>query len=813
MYGVALTRLSFGFAAPSSYTEVSSASFTATPAVNRQLGTSASTRSARQRKGRRSSLRPAAVSSAVSDPSPTPVDSAIPTPGTATSISVQLAEGKTVTFESGRVARQAAGSVMVRAGDTMVLCTACASPGAEAGVDFLPLRVDYSEKFSSVGKTAGGFVKREGRPSEREVLTSRLIDRPLRPMFVDGYCNDVQVLANVFSYDGVNPGDPLAICGCAAALHISHIPLSKAVAGVRIAHVDGIFVVNPTIEEMSRSKTELVIAGTRDGILMIEGACDFLTEEQVLEALQIAHIAIGKLCDCLDELRALIGKEKQAVTPKTLSDDMIAQMANLSVDLDDAIAVVAKKPRERAMAEQKKVVWAKMAPTQDDRTRDPVAADNMDAMLRVAYKKYVSGRIRAKIMDAGIRPDGRDCFTVRPITIDQGYLPCTHGSSLFTRGETQALAVVTVGGDDMAQRYETLEGENQARFYLQYSFPPSSVGEVGRIGAPGRREIGHGKLAERALAAVLPPRDEFPYVLRVESSITESCGSSSMASVCGGCLALMDAGVPIFKPVAGIAMGLMIDDETGDVAILTDILGLEDALGDMDFKVAGTEDGITALQMDIKVEGISLDIMRRALKQAKAGRLHILREMFAVQPRSNATLPTTVPKVRSINIPVKRIGDVIGPGGRNIKAIIAKCGGENVININIEETGTVSFSSSDDTMIEQAMEMVKSAIATIEPGTRFDGTITKVLPFGCYISIGQGKEAWLHISDFDRKRTPSLDDVCKVGDQFQVQVVDVGRNGQLRVSRRACLPVGGQIPAADPILKAIRLREPRQESL
>lgn len=499
---------------------------------------------------------------------------AIQRPGPEVTSSADVAPGKTISFETGRVARQAGGSVIVRQGDTVVFCTACAEASSQPGVDFLPLRVDYAEKFSAGGRTSGSYVKREGRPSEHEILSSRLIDRPLRPMFADGYFNDVQVLASVMSYDERHTGDTLAICGCAAALHISNIPLSKAVAGVRIGRIGDEFVVNPTVDEMTQSKTNMVIAGTRDAVLMIEGSCEFLTEDQVLEAVEIAQAAIAKICGALDELREKAGKAKVSVEAKQFPSERLEQMTALASGLDEAIAVVEKKPRERAMAAIKNNVYAALAPTKEERALDSAAAEDAEALLGSTYKKFISGRIRSQVLNNGIRPDGRDTTTVRPITIDQGFLPCTHGSSLFTRGETQALAVATLGGDNMAQRFETLNGEDAARFYLQYSFPPSSVGEVGRIGAPGRREIGHGKLAERALAAVLPSKEEFPYVIRVESTIMESCGSSSMASVCGGCLALMNAGVPILEPVAGIAMGLLFDHDSERFAILTDILGL-----------------------------------------------------------------------------------------------------------------------------------------------------------------------------------------------------------------------------------------------
>lgn len=738
---------------------------------------------------------PLSVTVSQADPGRT---SAIPVPAKPVTVSVDLAPGKRVTFETGRVARQAHGSVIVRLGGTLVFCTACVETSSPPGIDFLPLRVDYAEKFSSVGKTSGSYIKREGRPSERETLCSRLIDRPLRPMFAKGFYNDVQLLANVLSYDGMHAGDSLAISGCAAALHISKVPLTKAVAGVRIAFVGGAFIVNPTVEESSQSKTDLVVAGTRDAVLMIEGVCDFLTEEQILQAVSVAQAAIAKLCDGLDKLRDLVGVEKMSVESSQLPPPVLARMKELAVGLDEAISVIEKKPREAAMEQVRLNVFAALRSSLEELAEDDDDLENYKVLLKAAYKAFISARIRSAIYSAGCRPDGRSKTTVRPITIDQGFLPCAHGSSLFTRGETQALAVATLGGEDMAQRSENLDGEESARFYLQYSFPPSSVGEVGRVGAPGRREIGHGKLAERALANILPNRDTFPYVVRVESIITESCGSSSMASVCGGCLALMDAGVPIVEPVAGIAMGLMLDKDSQTFAVLTDILGLEDALGDMDFKIAGTASGVSALQMDIKVEGITIDIMREALEQARVGRLHILGEMRKAQAEPNPILPSSLPKVRSFSIPVKRIGDVIGPGGRTIKSIIEQCGGEGNISISIEDGGVVSIASSNEAMVEQAISKVKSMIISIDVGSRFEGTVTKTLPFGAYVDIGSGKEGWLHISELEMKRTANVEDVVKVGEKVNVQVIEVGRNGQFRLSRKAALKnLSGKSAAKD----------------
>lgn len=701
--------------------------------------------------------------------------------------SVEIAEGKHVVFETGRVARQAAGSIIVRQGDTMVFCTVCTEPQTSSDIDFMPLRVDYNEKFSSRGRTVGSYMKREGKPTEREVLASRLIDRPLRPMFPKGYCDEVQVLANVFSYDGLHAGDTLAICGSAAALHLSQIPLSKAIAGVRVVLIDNRFVVSPTVPEIEQSETDLVIAGTRDAIMMIEGVCGFLTEDQILEAVSVAHVAIAKLCDALDDLRSKVGKEKLQVEPEVVPKVLVDKVLDLANDLDEAIAVEGKKARESAMKNVENRVFDEMIPAPDVRIQDPTRYSKEEHFVRLAYKRHLSQRLRSKILDTGRRPDGRNLCTVRPISIQQGFLPCAHGSSLFTRGETQALAVATLGGEEMAQRFETLEGEDVARFYLQYSFPPSSVGEVGRVGAPSRREIGHGKLAERALSVVLPSRIDFPYVVRVESSIMESCGSSSMATVCGGCLALMDAGVPIAKPVAGIAMGLIMDKESNRIAILTDILGLEDAFGDMDFKVAGTVDGITALQMDIKVEGITIDIMKKALEQARQGRLHVLQEMKKAQPEPNPTLPSSLPKVETMSIPVKRIGDAIGTGGRNIKSVIEQCGGDDVISISIQADGIVTFSSIEPAVIEKAKALMHATISTVDVGERFDGIVKKVLPFGAYVEFGSGKEGWLHISELEMKRTMSVEDVCKVGDKVRVQVIELGRNGQVRLSRKACL--------------------------
>ncbi|PXF50163.1 Polyribonucleotide nucleotidyltransferase [Gracilariopsis chorda] len=721
----------------------------------------------------------------------------IPIPPKPTVVSVEFAPGKIASFETGHVSRQAAGAVNVRHGDTVVYCTACANSTPSPNVDFLPLRVDYSEKFSALGRTSGSYIKREGRPSEREILISRLMDRSLRPMFEDGYHNDVQILANVFSYDTVRPADALAICAAAASLHVSNIPLAAPVAGVRVSYVDGHFVVEPSVQQAHRSHSELIVAGTQNAILMIEGYCHFLTEQQIMQAVKIAHHSIKKLCAAMHQLRHACGQEKRASTLRTVSPQLYTTMEQMASGLNEALAVIGKKEREQRVAEVKELVFDALKPTQQQSALDPDGCAEKVTQLRVAWKQLISTRMRRRILDDSIRPDGRDPFTVRPITILQSPLPRAHGSSLFTRGETQTLAVATLGGEDMAQRYETLDGEDASRFYLQYYFPPSSVGEVGRVGPPGRREIGHGKLAERALYAAIPEKEHFPYVLRVESNILESNGSSSMASVCGGCLALMDAGVPLKCSVAGVAMGLVIDEEKlkldsaaseKGAVVLTDILGLEDALGLCDAKFAGNREGLSALQLDVKLKGISTDLLERILLQAREGRLHILDCMDAVMPRPRSELPDSVPKVISFQIPVRRIGDVIGGGGKTIRSLIEDCGGEDVIRISIGNEGMVSVTSTDDAVIEKAKTAIEALALDVEVGSIVKGQITKILPFGAYVKIAEGKEGWLHISELENKRTNMVEDVCKVGDEVRLKVIEVSRNGQIRLSRRAILP-------------------------
>lgn len=682
-----------------------------------------------------------------------------------------------ISFETGKIARQANGSVLIRAGETVLFASACAANEAKDDADFFPLRVDYQENFSSIGKTLSGFIKRQGRPTEKEVLVSRLIDRPLRPMFEDGYYNEVQILSYVWSYDGINMTEPLAICAASAALAISDIPLLKPIAAVRVGYVNGKFVVNPTVEQHKSSKLDLLLAGSDDAILMIEGFCDFLTEEQVLEALTLGHEAIKKICHAITEWSTRVGKPKHLAAIRKLPPELLKEVEQIASPLlGPALRIHEKEKRDDAINSIRDLVKSTLLPE----GKDPVYSSKDVAN---AFKEIQSKFLRHMIVTEDLRSDGRNSKQIRAIDVEQHILPRVHGSSLFTRGETQALAVCTLGGESMAQRYEGLHGEDSHRFYLQYFFPPFSVGEVGRVGAPGRREVGHGKLAERSLAAILPSKEAFPYVIRIESNITESNGSSSMATVCGGCLALMDAGVPIKRPVAGIAMGLVLEGDR--YTILSDILGIEDTLGDMDFKVAGDKDGITAFQMDIKVEGITLDIMRTALAQAKEGRIHILDKMLEVCPNFRTQMSDYAPRIETVQVKPSKIATIIGPGGKQIRAIIEATG----VQIDIDDNGIVSIASSNLEGIEKAKAIIFGLTAEVEIGRVYTGKITSIVPFGAFVEILPGKEGLCHISEFDKTRIENLNDFAKQGDVISVKVLDINERGQLKLSRKATLAV------------------------
>ena len=687
--------------------------------------------------------------------------------------------GKEITFESGKIARQANGAVVVSCGETIVLATACSTPDPLPDVDFLPLRVDYQEKFSSVGKTPSGFIKREGRPAERETLVSRLIDRPIRPMIKEGYYHDIQLLAYVLSYDGQNTPDVLAICAASAALCLSDIPLIKAIGAVRVGRIGDQFVVNPTAEEQKSSTLDLVMAGTEDAVLMIEGSCQFLTEEQILEAIAVGHKAVQQICQCIHQWQLEHGKPKRLDTLRTVDPALIILVEQKATPMLQKIYKIHnKKEREKAQAEESKAIVEQLS-----NEENTPHFNKLD--VKAALETVSSAFMRKMIFDTGVRWDGRSNTDIRPIFIEQSLLPRTHGSALFTRGETQSIAICVLGGEQMAQRYEDLHGEGNQRFYMQYFFPPFSVGEVGRVGSPGRREIGHGKLAERALMAALPSKEDFPYIIRLESNITESNGSSSMASVCGGCLALMEAGVPIKRPVSGIAMGLLLEKDR--CIILSDILGVEDALGDMDFKVTGDNAGITAFQMDIKVEGITIDIMRRALGQAREGRIHILNKMLEACPAPKQ-MSVYAPRIETMQIKPSKIGLVIGPGGKQIRAIVEETG----VDVNIDDDGTVSLASSSAQGLERAKEIILGITAEAEIGKTYAGKIASIVDFGFFVEILPGKEGLCHVSEIDLHRIEDLrayvkEKNIKIGDDFQVIVTDINDRGQLKLSHRALL--------------------------
>ncbi len=684
--------------------------------------------------------------------------------------------GKEIVFETGKIARQANGSVIVTCKDTTILATACANKTASPDIDFFPLRVDYQEKFSAAGKTLGGFIKREGKATEKDVLTSRLIDRPLRPLFPEGFFNEVQILTYVLSYDPNAQPDPLALCAASAALTVSDIPFPKPVGGVRVGRVNKEFVINPTLDEMGKSDLDLLIAGTDDAILMIEGYCDFLTEEEVIQAIDEGHKAIKQICKGLSDWRNLVGKEK-FVAPLILPpEELQAEIeAMIQGKFEKAFSISDKLERESAFEAIDGEVYAHYAPESGEVKHSP-------KVVKRALKYVSSKLMRKQIIESKKRCDGRGLTDIRQISIENTLLPRTHGSSLFTRGETQALAVCTLGGASMGQRYEDLDNKDALRkFYLQYSFPPFSVGEVGALRAPGRREVGHGKLAEKSLQAILPDHESFPYTIRLESNITESNGSSSMASVCGGCLALMDAGVPIKKPIAGIAMGLLL--EKSNFAILSDILGMEDALGDMDFKVSGDGKGITAFQMDIKVEGITLEIMKAALHQAKEGRIHILSKMLEACPKTSAHLSAFAPRIESITVKPSKIATVIGPGGKMIRSIIEESGAE----IDINDAGVINIAATSAESLNKAKALILNLVAEVEVGKTYKGPIMSIQPFGVFVRLPGAKDGLCHISEFSHERIQNMEDHAKEGDEIEVKVLEINDRGQIKLSRKVLL--------------------------
>jgi polyribonucleotide nucleotidyltransferase len=689
---------------------------------------------------------------------------------------------RTLSIETGKLAKQADGAVIVRSGDTMVIVTACHASTPRVGIDFLPLTVDYREYTYASGRIPGGFFKREGKPAEKEVLTSRLIDRPIRPLFPSGWHYETQIVALLISADTENDSDVLAITGASAALALSSIPFEQTIAGVRVGLINGAYVINPTYPERKQSKIDLVVAGSAQAIMMVEAGAKEATEEEMIGALDAAHKAIKEIVAVIDSLKAEAGKAKKTVFGKTIADE-----------LREAVEKQAYDPLAEAMRLKDKLenygqvdnVLADLLAT----IPEEEAAQRSDA--KTVFKELKEKVMRDEILERGQRLDGRRFDEIRPIWIETGVLPRVHGSAVFTRGETQALVSATLGTEDDAQKIETVEGETYRRFMLHYNFPPFSVGEVQFLRGPGRREVGHGALAERALLPLIPDEATFPYTVRIVSDILESNGSSSMASVCGGALALMDAGVPLKAPVAGVAMGLVMDEKTGKWAVLTDIAGAEDHYGDMDFKVAGTRTGITALQMDIKVGGITMDIMRKALEQAQKGRFEILDKMAAALAAPRADISLFAPRIVTIRIPTEKIRDVIGPGGKMIRSIIEKTG----VKIDVEDDGRVNVASSDGAASEKAIAMIKELTATPELDASYLGRVERITDFGAFIEIMPGCDGLLHVSEIANYRVKDVRDELKEGEQIMVKVINIDPSGKVRLSRRALLgPDEGTAP-------------------
>jgi polyribonucleotide nucleotidyltransferase len=692
-----------------------------------------------------------------------------------TRVSVEIA-GKEISFETGKLAKQASGAVVVQAGDTMVLCTATA--GNIRDVDFLPLTVDVEERMYAAGKIPGSFFKREGRAGEKGTLTARMIDRPIRPLFPKGWRYETQLVAIPMSVDHVNPYDILAMNGASAALMISSIPVPTAVGAVRIGKIDGNFVVNPDEEDLlDNTDLDLIVAGTTEGILMVEAGASEIPEAEILDALDIAHDAIKKLCAAQEELREKAGKEKTAVEVPQVDPELYEQIkASHGAALEAATQVEDKLERQDATKAVEEQILEQYA-------GDPESATYAEykSNAQRAFDKLEKSLIRERIAIQKKRPDGRTSDEIRPISIEVSVAPRTHGSALFTRGETQALVVATLGTKGDEQNIDALEGEYRERFMLHYNMPPFATGETGRVGSPKRREIGHGRLAKRALAACLPSADEFGYSIRVVSEITESNGSSSMASVCGGCLALMDAGVPMKAHVAGIAMGLIL--EGNKFAVLTDILGDEDHLGDMDFKVAGTEQGVTALQMDIKIQGITKEIMQVALAQAKEGRMHILGKMTSAVSGANTQLSEFAPRMITIKINPEKIRDVIGKGGSVIRALTEETG----TTIDISDDGVVTIASTSSEGMAEAKKRIENITLEVEVGQVYEGTVLKLLDFGAIVNILPGKDGLLHISEIANERIKDINDYLKDGQQVKVKVIQTDEKGRVRLSAKALL--------------------------
>jgi polyribonucleotide nucleotidyltransferase len=690
----------------------------------------------------------------------------------ATTVETEIG-GRRLILETGVMAKQASGAVVARYGDTVVLSTAVASKLERLNIDFLPLTVDYQEKAYAAGRIPGGFFKREGRQSEKEVLTSRLIDRPIRPLFPDGYYYDTQIIASVLSIGDESSMDLLGMITSSAATAISDIPFNGPIGAVRVGMVDGKLIINPGQKELATTSLNLVVAGTADAIMMVEGGANELTEDQMLEALETAHREIKKIVALQNDLVAKVGKPKRAVKTVEIDQELAAQVSALALDrLLTSIVIPNKMERQKTLDALLDEIKQKLK-KEDDPTRN--------VQISTIFLNLERDEVRKIILEKNVRADGRKPDEIRQISSSVGILPRTHGSALFTRGETQALVVVTLGTSDDEQRIDSLEGEYYKTFMLHYNFPPFSVGETKPLRGPGRREVGHGALAERALKPVIPKKQQFPYTIRIVSDILESNGSSSMASVCGGTLALMDAGAPIKAPVAGIAMGLI--KEGDKVIVLSDILGLEDHLGDMDFKVTGTSNGITALQMDMKIEGITIDVMRRALQQAKEGRLHILGKMLEALAAPRQNLNPYAPRIITMKINQDKIKDVIGSGGKVIRSIVEQTGAK----IDIEDDGTINIASSDEAAANKAKEIIRGIVQDAEVGKLYMGKVRKIMDFGAFVEIFPGTDGLLHISQISDQRLEKVTDALKEGDEVLVKVLEIDRQGKIRLSHKEAM--------------------------
>jgi polyribonucleotide nucleotidyltransferase len=692
--------------------------------------------------------------------------------------------GKTLTIETGKMARQADGAVLVSYGDTRVLVTACCAKEPRPGADFFPLTVEFAEKWYAAGKIPGSFFKREGRPTTEATLSARLIDRPIRPLFPEGFFYDTQVVATIMSVDPEADVDVCAAIGASAALHISDIPFNGPTAGCRVGRIGGQYVINPTWSQIDTGETdlEIMITGTKNAIMMVEGGAREVPEMECLEAIVKGHNEIKKVVAIVEELRKLCGKKKREFTP-----------AQVAADIKGAVERHAKAPLQKALrtkdkherydlvkATRKATVEAIV--TEAVKAKDADAAKKMEGEVKATFDLLQYNLMREMILTDKIRIDGRDMKTVRQINVEAGLLPRTHGSALFTRGETQVLAAVTLGTSDDEQIVDTMFQNSMRKFMLHYNFPPYSVGETGRMGGNSRREIGHGALAERSIKAMMPAYDKFPYTVRIVCETLESNGSSSMGSVCSTSMALMDAGVPYPKPVAGIAMGLI---KEGDrTAVLSDILGDEDHLGDMDFKVAGTADGVTGIQMDIKIEGIDENIMRTALNQAREGRLHILNEMAKAISQPKTEMSKFAPRITTITVPVDKIREVIGSGGKVIKDIVAQTG----CKIDINDDGKINIATNDAAACEKAINIIKGIVAEAEVGKTYKGLVKKIVEFGAFVGIMPSQDGLLHISEIAHERVNKVEDYMKEGDEIEVKVIEVDKSGKIRLSRKALLP-------------------------